>query len=197
MAPAIPRRRLLQAALLATATPALSFAAGGSASAATLPAPSSWKLRPFELKDVKLGQGVFAAKRQLMLDHGRGYDVNRLLQVFRANAGLSTGGAVAPGGWEGLDGEANGNLRGHYTGHFLTMLSQAYASTGDQAYANKIRTMTGALTDVRAALRKDPAVLSVTGKFGTAAENVRGSYQYVNLPAAVLTAPRRSPCLPG
>ncbi|WP_328847197.1 beta-L-arabinofuranosidase domain-containing protein [Streptomyces sp. NBC_00258] len=187
MAPAIPRRRLLQAALFATATPAFSYAAGGgSAAAATLPAPSSWTLRPFELKDVKIGQGVFAAKRQLMLDHGRGYDVNRLLQVFRANAGLSTGGAVAPGGWEGLDGEANGNLRGHYTGHFLTMLSQAYASTGDQAYAEKIRTMIGALTDVRAALRKDPAVLSVTGKFGTAAENVRGSYQYVNLPAAVL-----------
>ncbi|MFF5009184.1 beta-L-arabinofuranosidase domain-containing protein [Streptomyces phaeochromogenes] len=187
MAPAFPRRRLLQAALFATATPAFSYAAGGgSAAAATLPAPSAWTLRPFELKDVKVGQGVFAAKRQLMLDHGRGYDVNRLLQVFRANAGLSTGGAVAPGGWEGLDGEANGNLRGHYTGHFLTMLSQAYASTGDQAYADKIRTMIGALTDVRAALRKDPAVLSATGKFGTAAENVRGSYQYVSLPAAVL-----------
>ncbi|MEV2232714.1 beta-L-arabinofuranosidase domain-containing protein [Streptomyces phaeochromogenes] len=187
MAPALPRRRLLQAALFATATPAFSYAAGGgSATAATLPAPSAWTLRPFELKDVKVGQGVFAAKRQLMLDHGRGYDVNRLLQVFRANAGLSTGGAVAPGGWEGLDGEANGNLRGHYTGHFLTMLSQAYASTGDQAYADKIRTMIGALTDVRAALRKDPAVLSVTGKFGTAAENVRGSYQYVSLPTAVL-----------
>ncbi|MFD3376361.1 MULTISPECIES: beta-L-arabinofuranosidase domain-containing protein [unclassified Streptomyces] len=187
MAPAFPRRRLLQAALFATATPAFSYAAGGgSAAAATLPAPAAWTLRPFELKDVKVGQGVFAAKRQLMLDHGRGYDVNRLLQVFRANAGLSTGGAVAPGGWEGLDGEANGNLRGHYTGHFLTMLSQAYASTGDQVYADKIRTMIGALTDVRAALRKDPAVLGVTGKFGTAAENVRGSYQYVSLPAAVL-----------
>ncbi|MFC8197639.1 beta-L-arabinofuranosidase domain-containing protein [Streptomyces sp. NPDC057298] len=188
MPPALPRRRLLQAALFATATPAFSYAAGGgsSAVAATLPAPSAWTLRPFELKDVKVGQGLFASKRQLMLDHGRGYDVNRLLQVFRANAGLSTGGAVAPGGWEGLDGEANGNLRGHYTGHFLTMLSQAWASTGDQAYADKIRTMLGALTDVRAALRKDPAVLAVTGKFGTAAENVRGSYQYVNLPAAVL-----------
>lgn len=187
MAPALPRRRLLQAALFATATPAFSYAAGGgSAAAATLPAPSAWTLRPFELKDVKVGQGVFASKRQLMLDHGRGYDVNRLLQVFRANAGLSTGGAVAPGGWEGLDGEANGNLRGHYTGHFLTMLSQAYASTGDQVYADRIRTMIGALTDVRAALRKDPAVLSATGKFGTAAENVRGSYQYVSLPAAVL-----------
>ncbi|MFI1212162.1 beta-L-arabinofuranosidase domain-containing protein [Streptomyces sp. NPDC020802] len=188
MPPALPRRRLLQAALFATATPAFSYAAGGgsSAVAATLPAPSAWTLRPFELKDVKVGQGLFASKRQLMLDHGRGYDVNRLLQVFRANAGLSTGGAVAPGGWEGLDGEANGNLRGHYTGHFLTMLSQAWASTGDQAYADRIRTMLGALTDVRAALRKDPAVLAVTGKFGTAAENVRGSYQYVNLPAAVL-----------
>ncbi|WP_151476195.1 beta-L-arabinofuranosidase domain-containing protein [Streptomyces albicerus] len=186
MAPALSRRSLLQAAMLATATPVLSYAASGSASAAALPAPSAWTLRPFELKDVKVGQGVFAAKRQLMLDHGRGYDVNRLLQVFRANAGLSTGGAVAPGGWEGLDGEANGNLRGHYTGHFLTMLSQAYASTGDQAYVDKIRTMVGALTEVRAALRSDPRMLAVTGKWGAAHENVRGSYQYVDLPAAVL-----------
>lgn len=64
---------------------------------------------------------LFADKRQLTLDHGRGYDVDPLLQVFRANAGLSTKGAVAPGGREGVDGEANGNLRGHYTGHFLTM----------------------------------------------------------------------------
>ncbi|MFJ2264098.1 beta-L-arabinofuranosidase domain-containing protein [Streptomyces sp. NPDC087844] len=187
MAPALPRRTLLQAALLATATPAMSHAVGDSrAVAAALPAPAAWTLRPFDLKDVQVGQGLFTAKRQLMLDHGRGYDVNRLLQVFRANAGLSTGGAVAPGGWEGLDGEANGNLRGHYTGHFLSMLSQAYASTGDQAYADRIRTMLGALTDVRAALRKDPAVLSATGRFGTAAANVRGSYQYVGLPATVL-----------
>lgn len=186
MAGALPRRTLLQAALLATAAPAVTYAAGGEAAAATLPAPSAWGLRPFELKDVRLGQGVFADKRQLMLDHGRGYDVNRLLQVFRANAGLSTGGAVAPGGWEGLDGEANGNLRGHYTGHFLTMLSQAYASTGDQAYADKIQTMVGALTEVRAALRTDPRMLTVTGKWGGAHENVRGSYQYVDLPAAVL-----------
>ncbi|GAP45417.1 beta-L-arabinofuranosidase domain-containing protein [Streptomyces azureus] len=186
MARALSRRTLLQAALLATAAPAITYAAGGRTVAATLPVPSAWALRPFELKDVRLGQGVFATKRQLMLDHGRGYDVNRLLQVFRANAGLSTGGAVAPGGWEGLDGEANGNLRGHYTGHFLTMLAQAYASTGDQAYADKIRTMVGALTEVRAALRTDPRMLAVTGKWGGAHENVRGSYQYIDLPAAVL-----------
>ncbi|MFF6978584.1 beta-L-arabinofuranosidase domain-containing protein [Streptomyces sp. NPDC008343] len=198
MAPPLSRRSLLQAAALAAAVPAISHSATGRASAASAaPAavqegqsvavtPSTWTVQPFALDDVALRPGLFADKRQLMLDHARGYDVNRLLQVFRANAGLSTGGAVAPGGWEGLDGEANGNLRGHYTGHFLTMLSQAYAGTGEQVFVEKIRTMVGALTDVRAALREDPAVLSVSGRFGTAAEHVRGSYQYVDLPAAVL-----------
>ncbi|MEE1837315.1 beta-L-arabinofuranosidase domain-containing protein [Streptomyces sp. SP17KL33] len=187
MAPPLSRRFLLQSAMLAAAVPGVSLGAGGGrAAAATVPVPSAWSVRPFELKDVRLGQGLFADKRQLMLDHGRGYDVDRLLQVFRANAGLSTKGAVAPGGWEGLDGEANGNLRGHYTGHFLTMLAQAYASTGEQVYADKIRTMVDALTEVREALRKDPRMLAVSGKWGGAHENVRGSYQYVDLPAAVL-----------
>jgi hypothetical protein len=78
--------------------------------------PAGWSAQPFALDDVALRPGLFADKRQLMLDHACGYDVNRLLQVFRANAGLSTGGAVAPGGWEGLDGETNGNLRGHTPG---------------------------------------------------------------------------------
>ncbi|MEV6378274.1 beta-L-arabinofuranosidase domain-containing protein [Streptomyces sp. NPDC051773] len=187
MAPPLSRRFLLQSAMLAAAVPGVSLGTGaGRAVAAAVPTPSTWSVRPFELKDVTLGQGLFADKRRLMLDHGRGYDVDRLLQVFRANAGLSTKGAVAPGGWEGLDGEANGNLRGHYTGHFLTMLAQAYASTGEQVYADKIRTMVDALTEVREALRKDPRMLAVTGKWGGAHENVRGSYQYVDLPAAVL-----------
>lgn len=186
MAPPLSRRSLLQAAALAAAAPAITYATTGRAVAAASEAPPVWTAQPFALDEVTLGPGLFAGKRELMLDHARGYDVNRLLQVFRANAGLSTGGAVAPGGWEGLDGEANGNLRGHYTGHFLTMLSQAYAGTGEQVFADKITTMVGALTAVRSALRTDPVMLAVTGKFGTAQENVRGSYQYVDLPAAVL-----------
>jgi DUF1680 family protein len=198
MAPPLARRAVLRAAALAAAAPVMSSLAadrttaaprsplGASELTAALAAPSAWTLQPFALKDVALREGVFTAKRALMLNHGRGYDVDRLLQVFRANAGLSTRGAVAPGGWEGLDGEANGNLRGHYTGHFLTMLSQAYAGTGEKVYADKIRSMIGALTEVREALRRDPAVLSVSGKFGTAAENVRGSYQYVDVPTGVL-----------
>ncbi|QKZ24531.1 beta-L-arabinofuranosidase domain-containing protein [Streptomyces chartreusis] len=192
MAPPLSRRFLLRAAALAAAAPAISHTATGRAAAAVQEAqavtavPTAWSVQPFALDDVALRPGLFADKRQLMLDHARGYDVNRLLQVFRANAGLATGGAVAPGGWEGLDGEANGNLRGHYTGHFLTMLAQASAGTGEQVFTDRIGTMIGALTEVRAALRGDPAVLSVAGRFGTAAENVRGSYRYVDLPAAVL-----------
>ncbi|KOU63233.1 glycosylase [Streptomyces sp. MMG1533] len=186
MAPPLSRRHLFQAAALAAVTPAISYAATGRAVAAVSEEPSVWTVRPFALEDVKLGAGVFADKRQLMLDHARGYDVNRLLQVFRANAGLATGGAVAPGGWEGLDGEANGNLRGHYPGHFLTMLSQAYAGTGEQVFVDKTLTMVEALTEVREALRHDPVVLNSPGRFGTSAENVRGSYQYVDLPAGVL-----------
>ncbi|MEV0637857.1 beta-L-arabinofuranosidase domain-containing protein [Streptomyces sp. NPDC050619] len=190
MAPPLSRRNLLQAAAIAAATPAIPYAATGRAAAAVAAVapeePSVWSVQPFALDDVTLGQGLFADKRQLMLDHARGYDVNRLLQVFRANAGLSTRGAVAPGGWEGLDGEANGNLRGHYTGHFLTMLSQAYAGTGEQVFVDKTRTIVEALTEVREALRREPTVLSTAGRFGTGAENVRGSYQYVDLPAQVL-----------
>lgn len=192
MVPPLSRRTLLRSAMIAAAASGVtSTAASGHASAAgrasaALAVPAAWSLHPFPLGEVALTPGVFAAKRQLMLDHARGYDVNRLLQVFRANAGLSTLGAVAPGGWEGLDGEANGNLRGHYTGHFLTMLAQAYAGTKEQVFADKMGVMVGALTEAREALRRDPQVLSVAGKFGTAAENVRGSYQYVELPAAVL-----------
>ncbi|GAA4725076.1 beta-L-arabinofuranosidase domain-containing protein [Phytohabitans rumicis] len=145
-------------------------------------------MHPFALKDVALGPGIFARKRDLMLDHARGYDPDRLLQVFRANAGLSTRGAVAPGGWEGLDGEANGNLRGHYTGHFLTMLAQAYGGTGEAGFADKLGYAVGALVEVREALRSAPAVLSVPGRFGAAAENVRGSHQYVELPPTALDA---------
>ncbi|MBO1330922.1 beta-L-arabinofuranosidase domain-containing protein [Streptomyces sp. VRA16 Mangrove soil] len=174
-APTAPTARTARTEKATTATTATSTAAVATSAL------------PFALDEVALGKGVFAEKSKLMLDFGRGYDEMRLIQVFRANAGLPTPGAVAPGGWEGLDGEANGNLRGHTTGHFLTMLAQAYASTGDEVYADKIRTMVGELHDVRAALRADPVVLSVDGRSGGGAvSNIRGSYQYVELPGGVL-----------
>jgi len=190
MAVPMTRRAVLRSAAVATAVPALGIPLDATATAATATAAPTttapWAVQPFQLADVKLRDGVFAAKRALLLDHARGYDVNRLLQVFRANAGLDTRGAVAPGGWEGLDGEANGNLRGHYTGHFLTMLAQAYASTGEAVFRDRIQYMVGALAEVRDALRRDPAALVVPGRLQAAIEQPRGSYQYVELPSTVL-----------
>jgi DUF1680 family protein len=188
----LDRRSVLRLGALLAGAPLLPVFVGAPAGPATAAGavapitPATWSVRPRTLADVKLASPLFTAKRDLMLSFARGYDINRLLQVFRANAGLPTLGAVAPGGWEGLDGEANGNLRGHFTGHYLSMLSQAYASTGEAGFAQTIDYAVGALTEVRAALRADPAVLSGPGKFGTAVELQRGSYQYVNLPPTVL-----------
>ena len=50
---------------------------------------------------------------------------DRMLSNVRANAGLDTHGAQPPGDWD----NATGYLRGHYTGHFMSMLAQAFAGT--------------------------------------------------------------------
>jgi len=190
---ALRRRDLLRLAGTAGVAGSVLVSAGSAlrpaaSMAAEVAAPDAWAVNPFALADVELRESVFTRKRDLMLGYARGYDVNRLLSVFRANAGLSTAAAVAPGGWEGLDGEANGNLRGHYGGHFLSMLAQAYASGGEPAFDAKLTEMVSGLYDCREALRHDdPWVLSIAGRFGQAVENVRGSYQYVNLPASVIS----------
>jgi DUF1680 family protein len=52
---------------------------------------------------------------------------DRLVHNFRLNAGLSST-ADPFGGWE----EPKGELRGHFTGHYLSACGLAYASTGDK-----------------------------------------------------------------
>ncbi|MET9834395.1 beta-L-arabinofuranosidase domain-containing protein [Streptomyces sp. NPDC006385] len=112
------------------------------------PAPPTWAVRPFPLDQVTLGDGVFRRKRDLMLDYARSYPADRILAVFRANAGLDTRGALPPGGWETSD----GNLRGHYGGHFLTLVAQAYADTGERALKAKLDHLVGALGECQQAL---------------------------------------------
>jgi hypothetical protein len=121
-----------------------------------LPVPATWAVRPFPLDAVTLGDGVFSGKRDLMLDYARAYPADRILAVFRANAGLDTRGARPPGGWE----TADGNLRGHYGGHFLTLIAQAYAGSGqpDAAFfKDKLDYLVGALGECRAALAEQGA----------------------------------------
>ncbi|MER6087474.1 glycoside hydrolase family 127 protein [Streptomyces bluensis] len=167
------RRRLLSlaagaaaAAPLVQATPAAHAAAGqplsgtpgqalsgapAQAPAAPLPVPSAWSVRPFPLDQVTLGNGVFRAKRDLMLDYARSYPADRILAVFRANAGLDTRGARPPGGWE----TADGNLRGHFGGHFLTLVAQAYADTRETALKSKLDYLVAALGECQKALAEN------------------------------------------
>ncbi len=79
----------------------------GIAEAATA-ARASWTVRPFALTQVKLAESLFTQKRDRMLGYARGYgsdtDVfagpDRVLSIFRSNAGLDTKGARPVGSWE-------------------------------------------------------------------------------------------------
>ncbi|MPY57764.1 glycosyl hydrolase [Streptomyces spongiae] len=103
------------------------------------------------MDQVTLGTGVFRTKRDLMLDYARSYPADRILAVFRANAGLDTRGARPPGGWETSD----GNLRGHFGGHFLTLVAQAYADTREATLKSKLDYMVGALGECQKALAEN------------------------------------------
>src|SRR6476469_4263311 len=96
--------------------------------------PTSWKVKPFGLSQVSLQGSVLGAKRDRMLRYAREFPADRILTTFRTEAGLPTGGVLPPGGWD----DATGLLRGHYSGHFLSMLAQAAAGTREQALKDKL-----------------------------------------------------------
>jgi DUF1680 family protein len=67
----------------------------------------------------------------------RGYmarlSADRLLHNFRQNAGLPSSVSAPFGGWEApADGKRGTELRGHFTGHFLSASAQVYAATADR-----------------------------------------------------------------
>ena len=134
-----------------------------------------WTAEPFSMSDVSLAPSVATRSQDQMLHLARVYPVDRVLAVFRRNAGLDTKGASAPGGWEGFGhaneqpwgpddypGRANTQtanlLRGHYGGHFLSMVSLAYASTGETVFRDKVDQIVAGLGEVQTAL-------AATGRF--------------------------------
>ncbi len=87
---------------------------------------------PFDLEDVRLMAGPFRHVMELDEKYLLALDVNRLLHNFRVNAGLPSS-ARPLGGWE----EPKVELRGHFTGHFLTACALMFASTGDVRFKAK------------------------------------------------------------
>ena len=102
---------------------------------------------PFELNQIRLLDGPMKD----LLERNRKYllslSVNRLVHNFRVNAGLPSD-AEPLGGWEA----PNCELRGHFTGHFLTACALMYAATGDEEVRAKATELVSALAACQKAL---------------------------------------------
>jgi uncharacterized protein len=195
-ASAPPALALLGQAPAAQASPARPQPLPGAAPQAgpyppDAPVPDSWVVRDFPLDQVTLSDGLFASHRDLMLDFASNYPADNMLFNFRANAGLpNPPGARPVGGWD----TPTGNLRGHSAGHFMTLLAQAYAGSGDPAYQDKLDYMVTVLGQCQDALNATvgqpapppPPPGWVSGKFGNAI-NLSGDAQYVSLPAGIVS----------
>jgi hypothetical protein len=82
--------------------------------------------RPFDLSRVRLRPGPFLDAMNVNRRFLMGLDPDRLLHTFRLTAGLPTT-AEPLGGWEAPENE----LRGHYTGHYLSSCALLSTSLGD------------------------------------------------------------------
>lgn len=127
--PMVSRRTILLAAI-ATATATVAGTAIGAAPAEA--ADIGVSVYPFPLGAVTLLSGPFASNTSRTHSYLNFLDPDRLLHMFRLNAGLPSS-AQPCGGWEA----PNVELRGHSMGHVLTALAQAYASTGNTSFKSK------------------------------------------------------------
>ncbi|MDD7945889.1 glycoside hydrolase family 127 protein [Microbacterium sp. NE2HP2] len=143
---------------------------------------------PFPYGAVRLKPtSAFAPARDRMLHLARVYPIDRLLAVFRAGAGLDTRGAEPPGAWEGFGHPAEepwgeydypgreaaqtaNLLRGHYAGHFLSMLALAAAGEDDDELRSRVDELVGGLAEVQQALAatgrySHPGLLFASGEW--------------------------------
>jgi uncharacterized protein len=101
----------------------------------------------FDLHDVRLLAGPMSEHLEQNRKYLLSLDVDRLVHNFRVNAGLSSK-AQPLGGWEA----PNCELRGHFTGHYLSACALMFASTGDVRVKEKGNQVVEALAECQRAL---------------------------------------------
>jgi uncharacterized protein len=123
MSRGLPRRSFLSMTALCAAGPLLPRALR-----AALPGgpEMTYRARPFDLSAVRLAPGPVLDALKTNRGYLMGLDAARLLHTFRLTAGLPSS-AEPLGGWEAPDNE----LRGHFTGHYLSACALLAAQTGD------------------------------------------------------------------
>jgi hypothetical protein len=115
------RRRFLSSVAGAAMLPRSAF--GAAPFAATAPVP---RARPFALAQVRLRAGRFLDAAEVNRRFLMGLAPDRLLHTFRLTAGAASV-AEPLGGWEAPANE----LRGHFTGHYLSACALRFAGFGD------------------------------------------------------------------
>lgn len=108
------------------------------------------RAKAFPLGQVRLLAGPFWEAMERDHKYLLGLDVDRLVHSFRVNAGLPTK-AEPLGGWEA----PNCELRGHFTGHYMSACALTYACTGDERLRTKGMQVVSALAECQQALGSD------------------------------------------
>lgn len=90
-------------------------------------------LNEFGYADVSLTGGRLKSQYDMVHSHFLSLDNDRLLKVYRQRAGLPAPGEDM-GGWY----DADGFVPGHTLGQYISGLSRIYATTKDQACADKV-----------------------------------------------------------
>ncbi len=107
----------------------------------------TFQVRAFDLRDVRVLEGPFQHAQELDGKYLLSLDPDRLLHTFRLNAKIPSS-ARPLTGWE----EPNGELRGHFIGHYLSACAMMYASTGDPRYKDSALKVVKGLAEVQAKL---------------------------------------------
>lgn len=113
---------------------------------------------PFKPEDVRILEGPFRENQTRDIDYMLSIEPDRLLHMFRVNAGLPS--AAKPlGGWE----SPHVWVRGQGMGHYLTACALMYASTGDERLKARADAIIAELATCQQALQKqgsNPGYLS-------------------------------------
>lgn len=103
------------------------------------------QVEPFKLQQVRLLDGPFKAAADRDRQYLHDLEADRLLYMFRVNAGLPAPGEPM-GGWEQKE------VRGHTMGHYLSACAFAIAATGDEELKRKADAIVAELARCQQAL---------------------------------------------
>jgi DUF1680 family protein len=104
----------------------------------------TFKVLPFQLKDVKLLDGPFKHATELNIQSLLNYQPDRLLSKFRTNAGLQPK-AEPYQGWEAM------TLAGHSLGHYLSACALMYQTTGNKEFLDRVNYIVSELNECQKA----------------------------------------------